>query len=141
MKRSWNWHIYAGFGVVVFAFVSYFLFFSQFPLTRDVPWLNLLLFALGLGLLGIGSRRGWSQREHYRGRIAGPTLTALSALVLGFFLFYSFSFSAQLPESRGAPKVGEAAPDFTLPDQQGKPVKLSELRGQPVLLVFYRGYW
>ncbi len=141
MKRSWNWAIYAGFAVVVFAFVSYFLLFSQFPLTRDFPWLNLLLFALGLGLLWTGSRRGWRQREQYRGRIAGPTLAMLSVLVLGFFLFYNFSFSAQLPESRGAPKVGEAAPDFTLPDQEGKPVKLSELRGQPVLLVFYRGYW
>ncbi len=56
--------------------------------------------------------------------------------------------AAQLPESAGAPKVGEKAPDFTLPDTQGKPVTLSEVL-QPraegekpwVLLVFYRGYW
>ena len=32
---------------------------------------------------------------------------------------------------------GEAAPDFTLPDQDGNPVTLSELRGQPVVLYFY----
>lgn len=62
---------------------------------------------------------------------------------------------AQLPPSKGAPKVGEKAPDFTLPDSTGKPVKISELRsGTPTvegssaeiagyweLLIFYRGYW
>ena len=32
---------------------------------------------------------------------------------------------------------GEQAPDFTLPDQDGNPVTLSELRGQPVVLYFY----
>ncbi len=32
---------------------------------------------------------------------------------------------------------GELAPDFTLPDQDGRPVTLSELRGQVVVLYFY----
>jgi thioredoxin-dependent peroxiredoxin len=32
---------------------------------------------------------------------------------------------------------GEQAPDFTLPDQDGNDVTLSELRGQPVVLYFY----
>jgi thioredoxin-dependent peroxiredoxin len=32
---------------------------------------------------------------------------------------------------------GEPAPDFTLPDQDGKPVSLSALRGHPVVLYFY----
>ena len=56
----------------------------------------------------------------------------------------------QLPASKGAPKMGEKAPEFTLPDSNGKPVKLSELlasgeaaqkKGNWLLLVFYRGYW
>ena len=33
--------------------------------------------------------------------------------------------------------VGSEAPDFTLPDQDGNDVKLSDLRGQPVVLYFY----
>lgn len=37
--------------------------------------------------------------------------------------------------------AGTAAPDFELPQAGGKPIKLSELRGQNVVLVFYRGYW
>ncbi|HXQ00512.1 MAG TPA: thioredoxin-dependent thiol peroxidase [Solirubrobacteraceae bacterium] len=32
---------------------------------------------------------------------------------------------------------GQAAPDFELPDQDGRLVKLSALRGQPVVVYFY----
>jgi peroxiredoxin Q/BCP len=32
---------------------------------------------------------------------------------------------------------GQPAPDFTLPNQNGEPVTLSELRGQTVVLYFY----
>ena len=36
------------------------------------------------------------------------------------------------------PKVGEKAPDFTLPDQNRRPVKLSDFRGKRnVVLAFY----
>ena len=33
--------------------------------------------------------------------------------------------------------VGQAAPDFTLSDQDGNPVRLSALKGQKVVLYFY----
>ena len=32
---------------------------------------------------------------------------------------------------------GDQAPDFTMPDQHGEPVTLSDLRGKPVVLYFY----
>jgi thioredoxin-dependent peroxiredoxin len=35
------------------------------------------------------------------------------------------------------PTEGDAAPDFTLEDQDGNELTLSELRGQPVVLYFY----
>ena len=37
--------------------------------------------------------------------------------------------------------LGQQAPDFRLRDQNGKLVRLSDARGQKVVLVFYRGYW
>ncbi|WP_411875121.1 thioredoxin-dependent thiol peroxidase [Vulcanococcus limneticus] len=33
--------------------------------------------------------------------------------------------------------IGDAAPDFTLPDQDGKPLTLSSLQGQRVVIYFY----
>jgi peroxiredoxin len=42
--------------------------------------------------------------------------------------------------SEGLP-VGDMAPDFELPDDTGQPVRLSDLRGRPTLLVFYPLDW
>lgn len=39
-------------------------------------------------------------------------------------------------------RVGQAAPDFTLPNASGQPVSLGALRARgPVVLSFYRGRW
>jgi thioredoxin-dependent peroxiredoxin len=35
------------------------------------------------------------------------------------------------------PEVGDRAPAFTLPDQSGEPVKLSDFKGKAVVLYFY----
>jgi peroxiredoxin Q/BCP len=37
----------------------------------------------------------------------------------------------------GVLQPGDEAPDFELPDQDGRPVRLSDLRGGPVVLYFY----
>lgn len=139
----------AGFLLCVVAFLSYPLFFAGFPATRDVPWVNWLLFALGLAMLGVGIARAFRQPERFRGKVAGPVLGVLSLAVLGFFVFMTMVVARQLPGSAGAPEVGEKAPDFTLPDSDGRPVRLYSLLEQPgggnpgtwVLLIFYRGYW
>jgi peroxiredoxin len=50
----------------------------------------------------------------------------------------------EVETSAAAPglSVGEEAPDFTLPDAQGRAVSLRErLSNGPVVLVFYRGEW
>lgn len=48
-------------------------------------------------------------------------------------------------QSMKAPRVGQPAPEFTLPEVNGKTVSLAEFKGKKnVLLVFYRGwigYW
>ncbi len=38
-------------------------------------------------------------------------------------------------------KVGQTAPDFTLDDETGTKITLSELKGQPVVLIFYPFDW
>lgn len=41
-----------------------------------------------------------------------------------------------------APKPGERMPEFVLPDQEGRLVKLSELqKNGPVVIAFHRGHW
>ena len=147
--RQRNFLPLAGFLLCGIAFISYPLFFAGFPATRDIPWVNWLLFALGLGLVGAGIARPFRQPERYRGRVLGPVLGVLSLAVLGLFLMMTMVHARQLPESAGAPKVGEKAPDFTLPDSQGRPVRLYGLLEQPgggapgswVVLIFYRGDW
>ncbi|HEX2644814.1 MAG TPA: hypothetical protein VHU81_17585 [Thermoanaerobaculia bacterium] len=150
MEHKRNFLPLAGLVVCVVAFLSYFVFFYQFPITRDVPWANWLLFALGLGLVIAGLRRPYRQPERYRGRVMGPVLGVLSAVVLGLFVFSTTIGSRELPAAQGAPQVGQKAPDFVLQDPDGKPVRLYDLLGSEaggagaaswVVLVFYRGYW
>ena len=147
--RQRNFLPLIGLLVCGFALASYPLLFSRFPATRDVPWVNWLLFALGLGLAGAGIVRAYRSPERWRGKVLGPILGVLSLAVFGLFLFMTLSYARQLPASAGAPKAGEKAPDFTLPDSQGRPVRLSSLLASPspgapgswVILIFYRGYW
>jgi cytochrome oxidase Cu insertion factor (SCO1/SenC/PrrC family) len=78
--------------------------------------------------------------------LATRIVTLVFALVL-----LSAHASAQLVPKDGADlaptdlnrvKTGQAAPDFTLQDADGKAITLSDFRGKKtVVLVFYRGYW
>jgi len=144
MKRRWNWLLYAGFAVVLVALFSY-AFFVLFPITRDFPWANLLLFVIGGALLAIGLVRAYGNPERYRGKVVGPILAVLSLLVFSLFAYGLFYLGRQVPASASAPVVGQPAPDFTLADQDGKSVALQDLLRssgtQAVLLIFYRGYW
>ena len=153
-KRRLNWSLWAGFLVSGVAFATYFLFFAQFPVTRDFPWVNLLLFGAAAALFIVGLQRAFVNASSYRGRVSGPILTTLSTVILGFFCFSVFVESRHLPSAENAPQVGQKAPQFSLPDTNGKSESLSELLSTPigatsaqgrvpkgVLLVFYRGYW
>ena len=151
MKRSWNWSLWIGFFFVLAGFLSY-TFFARFPITRDFPWANFLLFGVGGIFLLVGLIRAFGKPQHYRGRIVGPILAALSVVVFGFFSYLIFYELRQLPASTRGPRVGERAPAFTLPDQDNNQVSLADLLSAPassastakanaVLLIFYRGFW
>jgi len=143
VKRRWNLPIWAGFAIVVASVISYIPVFTPFPITRDVPWANYLLFAIGLALLGLGLKRAFSDPAHYRGKISGSILAVLSLAIAGFFVVGVLYFTKQLPASTGAPRVGQPAPAFSLANVDGKQISLADLKrgNRGVLLIFYRGYW
>jgi hypothetical protein len=142
MKRKWNWPIWIGFIIIVGGLFSYG-FFSQFPSTRDFPWANLFFFCVGGILLVVGLFRAFGRPQVYRGKIFGSVAATLSVVLVGFFCYVFFYQLRQVPLSTGAPRVGQKAPDFTLPDQDGRDVALGDLvnRSKAVALIFYRGFW
>jgi hypothetical protein len=142
MKRKWNWPIWLGFVVAVAGLFSYD-FFARFPITRDFPWANLLLFGIGGALLIVGLFRAFGRPQLYRGKIFGSIFTAITLFLFAFFSYEIFYVLRQVPLSAQAPRVGEKAPEFTLVDQNGKPVALADLLSgsKAVVLIFYRGFW
>ena len=63
-----------------------------------------------------------------------------TGLILVVFAFLvSCASTAQSPEL--SPKVGENAPDFSLVDVAGNPVRLSDYKGKKnIVLIFYTDY-
>ena len=149
--RRLNWPLWVGFVLTIAAFLTYFFVFVWFPVTRDFPWANLLMFIVAVALVFIGVRRGFAaDRPHpTRSKIVTSIVATVSVVILGLFVFIVFVGGRWLPASKGAPQVGQRAPEFALPDSSGKQVSLNELLTAPVngsapkgvLLVFYRGYW
>jgi hypothetical protein len=142
MKRRWNWPIWIGFVVAVGGLLSYG-FFAQFPITRDFPWANLLLFGIGAALLIVGLFRAFGRPQRYRGKVFGSIFSAVVFVFIAFFCYEIFYALRQVPASSGAPRVGQKASDFILLDQNGKPVGLGDLlsNSKGAVLIFYRGFW
>ena len=98
---------------------------------RPLWYLTLLGVAATVGVAAVWRARHWL------------TVTALgvSVFLLGGAAFFNF-VAMRVPPASTALVVGQPAPDFTLPDAAGRPVRLADYRGRkPVVLVVYRGYW
>ena len=143
MRRSWNWLLSIGFAVALAAALSYLPVFAQFPVTRDFPWVNLLLFALALCLLGVGMYRAFAQPERYRGKVVGTIFSVVSLGLCALFCYGTLVEARLIPPGTTAVRVGQRAPEFALSDVNGKAVTLAQLLAgkRAVLLIFYRGYW
>ena len=81
--------------------------------------------------LGIAAlvKAGWI------GRIA-----AVPAIVVGLFLPFTVSISEQILPP-GAIAVGDTMPAFSAPDDRGETFDSDRLRGNPVLIKFFRAHW
>jgi hypothetical protein len=135
--------LWAGFVLVLLAVLSYIPIFAVFAATRDIPWVNYLLFLAGGILLVIGLRRAFGQPALYRGKVLGTILASLSVLLFALFCFTIFYLAKAIPASETAVRVGQPAPDFTLASADGKKISLSDAlkNNRAVVLIFYRGYW
>jgi amino acid transporter len=149
-KRRFPRSLWLGLLLVLAAPFLFMLVFIRFPATRDVPWATLLMFAFGIGLLVHAMRRAYRDSATYRGKVMTPIALIVGVALGGFFSYGTLVGTRDLPPSSAAPRAGQRAPDFTLPDQDGRPVTLAELiapaaggAGHPggVVLVFFRGHW
>src|SRR4030095_2405887 len=118
-----NWPLWSGFFLSPIAFLSYPFVFERWPITRDVPWVNLLLFGLSAVLLVIGLRRAFALgRLRWLRITSGLVAATLSVAIFANFAMGVFVRGRHLPASAHAPRVGARAPDFTLPDERGDAV-------------------
>src|SRR5262245_24016970 len=149
-KRRFPRSLWIGLLLVLAAPFLFMLVFIRFPVTRDVPWATLLMFGLGIGMLAHALRQAYRDSTTYRGKVMATIAFVFGVGLAGFFAYGTLVGTRHLPASSGAPRAGQRAPEFTLPDQDGRSVTLAELLtpaarggGAPggIVLVFFRGHW
>jgi cytochrome oxidase Cu insertion factor (SCO1/SenC/PrrC family) len=100
---------------------------------RVPPQPQAVAFSLAIGgilcIAGLVARPGW-----LTGLLAVLTLPPVA-------LFLFLDRIASMPEKAPAVRVGEVALDFEAPASDGTTFALRSLRGRPVLLKFFRGFW
>jgi len=119
--------------VLALGAIAVYVALLRVTVVRNHPELYLLAFAVAAVIAAAATWRAarW------------PNFVALGLSVVLLILGGYFNFAlARIPPAPAVLRVGEPAPDFTLPDATGAPVNLASFRERtPVVLVFYRGYW
>lgn len=122
--------------LVLASLSSYLLFALVLGIDQRVPWPQILVAGVGLGLLVRGLMRQFSW--------SGLIGSTVSAAMIAFFSWWVFVFS-EYPPNDARPAAGQTLDlaATTLPNQDGKAVALAPLLAKPgpLLLVFYRGHW
>lgn len=121
--------------LIVAGVIGYFLVVFRLaawlPSVRNDAVPNWVLIGAGLLLAIVAARRS-------SGRTV-KVLLGVDLVLVGLFAVLLYVVPV-VPSATG-PTIGAPAPDFAMLDQSGTTVRLAELRGAPLLLVFYRGHW
>ncbi len=120
----------AGFLIVHVPMFYYFTLIGREKVPVSVlPYNVAMVLGVALGLGGI---------------IAAPALATGVlggfAVAMGAFFLWLMSMR-KLPDGTLIAKLGEPLPELSAPDQDGQLVRLADLRGQRVMLNFFRGSW
>jgi hypothetical protein len=148
--RRLNWPILLALPLSLVTIFSYPFAFVRWPLTRDLPWVNILMAVATLALVAAGIRRAFAPPGRWVSKSASVLVGALAVAGLWMFVYGVMIVPRRLPVSTGAPQVGQHAPDFSAADVDAQAISLSRLLSDPfangappraLLLIFYRGYW
>jgi hypothetical protein len=123
--------------VAVFGLLSYFVYFSMWPIFRDFPWLNLLILVAAVALGGLAVRRARTPL----GRVGAGAGLFVAVSMLGLLCFYAFYLSYQLPDAGLVADDGTRIPPIELVSWDGRQVDVAAAANGELILVFYRGYW
>lgn len=150
IQRRTNSALWYGLLITLLGIGTEFLYFLRPPrsITHALPWINLVVPAVGVVFLVIGLARAFRGQAVFSGKIWGSVVTVIALLLLAGNVVL-FRLTRDVPKSAGAPRVGQRLAEFTLPDSSGQQTTLSQLfaasaNGAPpkaILLIFYRGYW
>lgn len=139
-KAGFNHWLLTGPLVALFGFISYYALFAKWPITRDLPWVNLPLVWGGAALTLWGVKRAVARGGALR--LAGAALGTLLALAsAGVLTWYVFSLSYQMPAVTAKSDAGATLPALTLTAHDGTAVSLAEASQGTLVLAFYRGAW
>src|SRR5262249_3280952 len=107
VMRPRGWSIWAALSLSPLTWLHLPIVVVKWPATRDVPWVNLLLFAVSVGALVSGLRHAFAPggRRLLRIVLAVP-LAAVSGFMLANFVMMAIVNPRRLPGSAGAPSVG-----------------------------------
>jgi hypothetical protein len=95
------------------------------------PWREQALMAAALLMAGSAG--------FLHAGIFGYISASLAAVLATLFLLVTLT--SGMPDQHVAVSVGSRAPDFRAFDAHGNSFRLSDLRGSPVLVKFFRGHW
>ena len=116
---------------IMMFFMRAMIFKNMSRTSQHLPLINMM------GLMGVGLS-GWVLYSIAANGLA----VSLSLASWVAFLLYSFWYSSYGGRESGAQlKVGNALPDFSVINTDGKGVSSKTLTDKPAIIIFYRGNW